>query len=381
MPLKIGIVAPEFPPDLGGVENYAFGYTQALAELGYAVTVFTRRHPQGKVELPGVEICEVLGLRRALDRKILQTPKIDAWHAMNAAYAWIAEETTKPTIVSVHGNDFLRAYYPITAPALYRFGPLWRFAGQLRSLERAWCSHTTFKLRTWLPKASAILTNSRYTERVLLAKIPACRGKTIPALVGVDPFFLALPLAAQARHRPVCLVTVARLSEPRKNVHLVLKALSKLNAYDFHYTVVGDGCLRTELVALAQQLGLAERVYFPGSLRREALRELLREADLFILTPSVLPYSHEGFGLVYLEAAACGVPSLAVRLAGAAEAVAEGESGFFVEKPVVEEITKALHAFLAGTICFSRLKCREFAQRFSWEQVVQKALPFYAETR
>lgn len=381
MPLKIGIVAPEFPPDLGGVENYAFGYTQALAKLGYAVTVFTRRHPQGKVELPGVEICEVLGLRRALDRKILQTPKIDAWHAMNAAYAWIAEETTKPTVVSVHGNDFLRAYYPITAPALYRFGPLWRFAGQLRSLERAWCSHTTFKLRTWLPKASAILTNSRYTERVLLAKIPACRGKTIPALVGVDPFFLELPLAAQARHRPVRLVTVARLSEPRKNVHLVLKALSKLKAYDFHYTVVGDGYLRTELVALAQQLGLAERVYFPGSLRREALRELLREADLFILTPSVLPYSHEGFGLVYLEAAACGVPSLAVRLAGAAEAVAERESGFFVEKPAVEEITKALHAFLAGEICFSRLKCREFAQRFSWEQVAQKALPFYAETR
>ncbi|BCX82132.1 phosphatidyl-myo-inositol dimannoside synthase [Methylomarinovum caldicuralii] len=379
---RVGIVSPEFPPDIGGVENYALGYVRALAGMGYPVTVFTCRHPKGEIDLPGVDIRPVLKLRRVLDRKLLETPGIDAWHAMNAAYAWIAEETEKPVVVSVHGNDFLRAYQPVTAPALDRFGPLWRFESRLRPLERAWRGHTTRKLQKWLPKATAILTNSRYTERVLLGKIPACRGRTIPALVGGDPFFLELPLAGGERHSPVRLATVARLSEPRKNIHLVLEALARLqDRYDFRYTVVGDGHLRPELEGLAQKLRLADRVKFAGSLERETLRRMLLESDLFVLTPSVLPHSHEGFGLVYLEAAACGVPSLAARLAGAAEAVAEGESGFFVEKPETEAIASALGAFLEGRIRYSRRRCREFAKRFTWEKVVQKALPFYAEKR
>ncbi|MFN3920706.1 MAG: glycosyltransferase, partial [Methylohalobius sp.] len=210
----IGILSPEFPPDIGGIENYALGYAQALADLGYPVTVFTRRHGQGEVSLPGSEIRPLLKVRRVLDRVLLKDPKIDAWHAMNAAYAWATEETEKPVLVSVHGNDFLQAYLPVTALAPYRFGPLWRLEGPLRRLERAWLADTTAKIRRWLPKAAAILTNSRYTEQVLVEKIPACRGKTIPALVGVDPFFFDLPLATGERHRPLRLITVARLTEP-----------------------------------------------------------------------------------------------------------------------------------------------------------------------
>lgn len=373
----IGILAPEFPPDIGGVENYALGYVQALAGMGYPVTVFTKRHPQGEISLPKVEIRPVLKLRRVLDRTLIEASSIAAWHAMNAAYGWIAEETEKPVVISVHGNDFLRAYLPVTAPAIYRFGPLWRLEGPLRCLERAWRADTTANIRRWLPKACAILANSRYTERVLLEKIPACRGKTVPALVGVDPFFFELPLDPKARHRPLRLVSVTRLSEPRKNVHRVILALAKLKSYDFHYTIIGDGSARPELEKLAAKLGIEGKVSFPGSLPLQALRERLAHSDLFILTPTVLPTSHEGFGLVYLEAAACGVPSLAARLAGAAEAVAEEESGFFVESPTTEAIAAAVESFLLGKIRFERERCREFARQFTWEGVVKRAIPFY----
>ncbi|MBN2701968.1 MAG: glycosyltransferase family 4 protein [Methylothermaceae bacterium] len=374
----IGIVSPEFPPDLGGVENYALGYVRALADLGYPVTVFTRRHPEGEIDLPGVSIRPELKLRRVLDRTLLKTPGIDAWHAMNAAYSWIVEETEKPVVVSVHGNDFLRAYQPVTAPAFYRFGPLWRWEGRLRRMEKPWRTDTTAQLRRWLPKAACILTNSRYTERVLVEKIPACRGKTLPALVGVDPFFLSLPLSDTPRHRPPRLISVTRLSEPRKNIHRVLEALAQLQSrYDFQYTIVGDGRERSALERLSLDRGLAKQVLFTGSLSREALGERLRHADLFILTSSILPTSHEGFGLVYLEAAACGVPSLAARAAGAAEAVAENTSGFFVETPETDAIAEALGSFLGGEIHFEREPCREFARRFTWRQVVKKALPFY----
>lgn len=387
----IGIVSPEFPPDIGGVENYAYGYVQALAELGYPVTVFTTRHRQGEVNIPGVEIQPVLKLRRVLDRSIIQNPDIDAWHAMNATYAWIAEESDKPVVVSVHGNDFLGPYCPLTAPALYRFGPLWRWETLIRRFEKRWQQDTANKLRHWLPKAEQVLTNSLYTEKVLLENIPACQGKTVPALVGLDPFFLETDIKAKNnsehtgktdRAKPAQLISITRLSEPRKNIHKVLEALAKLkDKQDFYYTVIGDGAAKPELEALAEKLGIKNRVNFTGSLSRDDLRQALLSSDLFILTSSVLPTSHEGFGLVYLEAAACGVPSLAVRQAGAAEAVLDGVSGFFVDTPSTATITQALEDFLSGKQRFDGEQCRQFALQFSWLSVVEKAIPFYSHER
>ena len=382
----IGIVSPEFPPDIGGVENYAFGYATALAAMGYPVTVFTREHANGEASIPGVQVRPELKLRRALDRQLIDDPTIDAWHAMNATYAWIAEESNKPVVVSVHGNDFLGPYCPVLAPALYRLGPLWRLERPLRRLEKLfdgyWKNSTAAKLQTWLPQADLILTNSLYTEKVLLERITGCKGKTSAALVGVDPFFLDAPINNLAQQDPVRLLSITRLAEPRKNIHKVLRALATLQAdYNFHYTVIGDGYAKAELEALAQTLGLAGRVDFTGSLSLQLLRQKLTDSNLFVLTSSVLPTSHEGFGLVYLEAAACGVPSLAVEQAGAAEAVKPGASGFFAATADTIAITEALRSFLSGKQKFDRTQCRQFAEQFTWGSVVEKALPIYNQTR
>lgn len=387
MPLPhIGIVSPEFPPDFGGVENYAYGYVNALVAMGYPVTVFTKAHARGEISIPGVEIRPELKLRRALDRKLLDDPVIEAWHAMNATYSWIAEECTKPVVVSVHGNDFLGPYCPVMAPALYRFGPLWRWERPIRRLEKLfenyWKNSTALKLHHWLPKADLILTNSLYTEKVLLEKIPNCQGKTVPALVGVDPFFLQANIDISEQQGPARLVSITRLAEPRKNIHRVLEALARLNPdYKFNYTVIGDGHAKQELEELAQKLGLGEKVTFSGSLSRQGLRQKLTESDLFILTSSVLPTSHEGFGLVYLEAAACGVPSLAVQQAGAAEAVLPGVSGFFIPDAETDSITEALRNFISAKQTFNSQQCRQFAEQFSWASVVEKSIPIYSQAR
>ena len=382
----IGIMSPEFPPDIGGVENYAYGYVEALVALGYPVTVFTIAHPGGEVTMPGVRIRPELKLRRVLDKKLLDDPQIDAWHAMNAAYAWIAEKNNKPVVVSVHGNDFLDPYYPVVAPALYRFGPLWRWDKHLRGLEkrydRYWKKITTLKLPRWLSKADLILTNSLYTEKVLLKKMPSCKGKTSPALVGVDPFFLETSISTLTAQVPTHLVSITRLAEPRKNIDKVLEALALLKAdYDFYYTVIGDGHTKGRLEELAQKLGLADKVEFTGSLPRKELRDRLSKSNLFILTSSVLPTSHEGFGLVYLEAAACGVPSLAVEQAGAAEAVSPGVSGFFVPTADTDAIYQALREFISGKKKLERKQCRQFAEQFTWASVVKKAIPIYNQAK
>lgn len=376
--LHIAVVSPEFPPDIGGVETYAFEYARELVRRGHRVTVFTQPHRAGEIELEGVRIQPALRLNRTVDLAAIAASGADLWHPMNAAYAWLALHKAN-TVVSVHGNDFLKPYLPISGCDLGRIPLAWRIAPRIdRALRPAWSKYTARLIRAALPRARRILANSRYTEQVLLQRFPRCGGKTSVAYVGVREDFFGVAHTPAADGVPR-LLTVCRLSEPRKNVDLILRALAQLQTrYAFRYTVVGDGPERPRLEALAHELGLEGRVRFAGFVSQEELFGYYGKADLFVLASSVIPGSHEGFGIVYLEAAASGVPALAARLAGAAEAVREGVSGMFVQQPSVEALAGALEQFLTGERSFDREACRRFAREFSWARVVDHGLADYA---
>ena len=378
--MRVGIVAPEFPPEIGGMQTYAYEFARELARRGHEVLVFTRHHVEGEVEAPGLTVHAVLISRRKADWEALFKVQVDLWHVMNASYAWLALETA-PVVISVHGNDFLQPYIPLEQPNLGRWFGLWRSRKWVPALEKklgAWLLRRL--VRKALPAAHHIIANSQYTEQTLLRHYPDCAGKTSAGMVGVAQAYLDIEpqRLASADGR---LITVCRLSEARKNVDLVLRALAPLKErYRYSYTVVGDGALRDNLEALAHSLGLADRVHFTGFVSAARLKELLAASDLFVLTSSVIPGSHEGFGIAYLEANACGVPVLAARLAGAVEAVKEGVSGMFVDDPGVPDIAQALEHFLSGQIKFDPRACQAFAGEFAWAKVVDHALKYYMGT-
>lgn len=368
MTLRVGLITSEFPPDHGGVETYAW---QLAKELGQRpdlhVTVYAPSKSASTAAPPGVTIKPVLTSCMGLDWPRLKNEPVDVWHALSAAHAWIAEKG-QPTVVSVHGNDFL-APYPLTMrPALALPGLRALRPVVWRRLRPMWQRTTQRMLARALPRAAVILANSRYTARVLSAQYPACADKMHIAWVGVDPSFFDVRRAP--KNKVPQLLTVSRLSEPRKNVDRILHALAALqDRFEFEYTVAGEGVLRPELERLAMELGLVTRVHFVGRVGDADLHDLYARADLFVLAASIVPASHEGFGIVYLEAAASGVPSLAARLAGAAEAVAEGRSGFFVDTPDVASVRDALARYLSGEIRFDADSCRDFARGFDWKRI------------
>ena len=374
--MEVGVISPEFPPDIGGVETYACEFAQELARRGHGVTVYTQPHAKGEMALSGVKVVPSLRARAAADRSLVRSATADVWHVMNAAYAWVALEA--PAVISVHGNDFLQPYIRAARPALDRLPGMWRSSNIRPWVERALGGWLTARsMARALPRAAHIFANSRYTEQVFLEKYPACRGITSAAMVGVSPAFLAQPLKPSPPGTSK-LITVCRLAEPRKNVALVLQALANLKGrHQFSYTVVGDGPLRAGLERLTAELDLADRVRFVGFVDGTSLRELLADSDLFILTSSVHRGSHEGFGIAYLEANACGTPVLAARLAGAVEAGEEGVSGFFVEAPQAPAIEAALERFFRREVRFDRTSCRAFASRFTWRRVVDHAVSYY----
>lgn len=373
--MRIGIIAPEFPPEVGGMQRYAREVTWQLSVKGHKVTVFTRPHTSGEISLPGVTVLPLLKGSWYADRGTLRqrSAQVDIWHVMNAAWAWVALEVA-PVVLSVYGNDILSPN-PVAGFDFRR-----RF-----HLPKG--SNLDFRLAQWrtprvmrraLPRMAHIFAISRFTEALLLERFPQCKGLTSVAYLGVSPAFHEIRRVDRRVGQPARLLTVCRLSEPRKNVALVLRALARLkDRYAFEYTVVGDGALRPELESLAAELAISERVRFAGAIDDHALHVCYAHSDLFILTAAMSPKSVEGFGIVYLEAAAAGVPSLAARIGGAVDAVAEGASGMFVDDLTDEAVSVALAKFLSGEACFDSSACRAFAEKFSWERIVEEMLTRY----
>jgi len=371
--MKIGLVSAEFPPERGGVQTYAWEYAHELARRGHEVVVFTQPHPGGEAQTDALRIEPLLRLRRRLDREIFRREKVDIWHALNAAYSWMALDFA-PVFVTVHGNDFVCPYQPVARLDLReRFHlPAGSAIDQHLGL---WLTRRL--IARSLPRAAHIFTNSRFTERHFLGVHPACRGHTTPAMVGVSGHYFSPPRPPR-RAGPPRLLTVSRLVERNKNVDLVLRALATLKAsWPFHYTIVGAGELLAPLQTLARDLEIADRVTFTGTLSPPALHEQLLDSDLFVLTTSANEQGYEGFGIVYLEANACGCPTLAARLGGAVEAVQEHVSGMFVTEPTPEAIAAAVLRFLSHEVHFESEACIEFARTFSWSRVAEICLDHY----
>jgi phosphatidyl-myo-inositol dimannoside synthase len=142
------------------------------------------------------------------------------------------------------------------------------------------------------------------------------------------------------------LMTVARLrsTDIYKGVDVTIKALPQIakTVPNVKYLVIGRGDDRPRLAKLAADLGVAERVIFAGFVPTENLAEHYRLADAYVMP------SQEGFGIVYLEALACGVPVLAGDADGSAEPLQDGKLGWRVPHRDSEAVVVACIEMLKG---------------------------------
>jgi phosphatidylinositol alpha-1,6-mannosyltransferase len=196
--------------------------------------------------------------------------------------------------------------------------------------------------------ADLVLCVSRYTREKILGahQIPPGRVLIVHNTVGEaftpgDGSTLRTALGLNGKR---VLLTVARMdSHQRHKGHdRVIGAMPMLVArgHDICYVIVGSGDDRGRLETLARESGVSERVNFRGAVGLQELVESYRMADLF-----VMPSTGEGFGIAFLEAMACGTPALGLDVAGAKDALADGELGMCVpEAGLPDAIDRALNA-------------------------------------
>jgi glycosyltransferase involved in cell wall biosynthesis len=365
--LKVAIVGPEFPLSTGGESEYAAQVASGLHRRGHKVVVFTRKENAGRGE--GYDVRNVLEAKHSCDRQIMyQLSAFDVVHVLNSAWCWVAV-LGKPTFLSIYGNDF------INPNPVYGYDIKTRLGLPKGDRLDFWLAvrRTRAMMLRCLPMCRRVFAISDYTKNAFLQRYPACHGRVIKAGIGVSARFIESPVSFRMKTSAERLLTVCRLSEPRKNVDLVLRALGRLKSeFPFSYTIVGEGNLRRDLETLSLELGIADRVQFAGRVADADLISYYQGTDLFVMPSGISETSFEGFGIVYLEANAVGVPTLAVRAGGAQEAVREGRSGFFIEEATVPAIENGLRSFLSGKRTFRSEDCRQFAAEFTWDRVIDK---------
>lgn len=377
--LRICVVAPEFPPAVGGIENYAYYICLEFARKGHQLSILTRTG-NGLYEEEGLfKTHPILSDCRRRDLRKIRPflSESDIVHVMVANYAYVALEHPR-VVVTVHGKDFLSP------------GPV----GGLRLKELLglpkgdslsyWidCFATRRSMVKGLRAASLILPNSRFTQKLVLDTLPELEGRTRVINPGIpdELFDLSLPVKAlRAPNGPVRLLTVSRLNESRKSVDQVIRAIAELPHGGFCYDIAGDGELRPGLERLAQDLGVEKQVRFHGRVSNQELYKLYSEANLFLLTSRLEPGNVEGFGIVYLEANVFGIPVLACRNGGTTDAVSEGVNGWFIDSPEVSAIATAVAKFRSGQLWIQPECCINHAKQFRWSQQAVKLESWYAE--
>jgi glycosyltransferase involved in cell wall biosynthesis len=357
------LVTHEFYPRHGGIATFAEQIARAATKLGYDLEVWAQAAQPGAKEkswpfrlrrmpLKGThDLCcqvrtmrEMIIHRRRLRYATVYLPEPGPMLAMMLLQV-VSGFRPKRLVLTFHGSEILK----------FHGDPLQRL--MTRQLIR---------------RASRISVLTDYTHQLLCGHFPEAAGKTFltPGALRAD-FVLAAPSDVPERARRIVILTVGRL-HPRKGQRFIIEALQALPAAQqkmIEYWLVGSDTKENyeeHLKEAAGRSGLVVR--FLGRVPDDELACIYRQADIFAMTSIDHRHSVEGFGLVYLEAAAHGLPVVAHAVGGVPEAVVDGVTGLLVPPDNRDALCAAFSRLIADKDLRRRLGAagRKWAHRNSW---------------
>jgi glycosyltransferase involved in cell wall biosynthesis len=219
-------------------------------------------------------------------------------------------------------------------------------------------------------RADAVLTTSAYCRAAIRDHygVPPRQVRLVPE--GIDLARWERLIAREPRSSDGATILCVARQYPRKHIADLLRALPLVRERipRARALIAGDGPEHTALLRLADELRLGDAAVFTGALPDEELERLYRRADIFCL-PSV----QEGFGIVFLEAMACGLPVVATASAAIPEVVPHGRAGLLVPPGDVAALADALAALLEDGD--RRAACgafgRRHVQQYDWGRVAE----------
>ncbi len=230
-----------------------------------------------------------------------------------------------------------------------------------------------------LSKALIVHTNSNYTKRLVMKNfnINPERIKIIPP--GIDLENWKLSRSVQRERDRIIIGTLTRFVK-RKNVLNVVRALNILvEKYDIdlEYYLAGDGPEKNKILEELRKAKF-EWKYFGKISEEEKIKKFYPSLDVFVMPPLELPNDVEGFGIVYLEANACGVPVVASNTGGIPDAVKEHVSGVFADPTSPEDIAMEILRVIKDINKYSFLS-RRWVNKFDINKIAKEFDKMYRQ--
>lgn len=348
--MKILLVSLDYPPLSGGVANLSYKTAKVLsAETELFIVVasavegykeFDKRSNLTTFRVTNVKIFRDIALFFLILYLVFKF-RVEViynltWYPPAVIAYFVNIITRTPYVIHVHAADYFEDRRGVFNKIKYS-----RLRGLVKKL--------TFD------RANRVITVSGFMKDKLIVRgIDALKIETVYPGVDCGRFAPGLdPKEVISRHglkNKKVLLTVSRLDD-YKGSDMVIKALPKIAAKfpDIAYLIIGSGPYEKYLRGLVEELDLNDRVIFAGWVDDDILPLYYNACDIFIMLSREISAEAkvEGYGLVFLEASACGKPIIAGRSGGIGDAVIDGVTGILVDPLNLDEIDDAVTKILS----------------------------------
>ncbi|MCL4543843.1 MAG: glycosyltransferase family 4 protein [Chloroflexi bacterium] len=354
--LRVLLLSVVFPPLVGGIERLLGGLLARLRTVD--ITVIT---PHVHADLD-FDDAQTFRIHRVAPRGRIHTvPGKDdrrlMWPMIRSS---IVTGLRRPPDVVVLGHSGLLLFSGWVVSRIFRCPYVaWILGTETVRAQRSWRGMLHNAI---LRRAAFVVVISDYSRRLALeAGVRPRRIAKILPPVDVSQFSLGAKAAARARlallNRPT-LLSVSRIRY-YKGHDVVIRALPSIRTQfpDILYLIAGSGPDTPRLEELVSSLGVQAQVRFLGAIPDNELPDLYRSADVFVL-PSRESEEYgdvEGFGIVYVEAGACGIPVIGGRSGGVSDAVIDGVTGLLVDPESPAEVSQAITYLLRDSGARARM--------------------------
>lgn len=381
--LSIIVFTHDYKPAFGGIPEHSHKIALHFAKRGAKVLVVTR-HYRGDQFVDGQDPFETvrvswfpfLGHLSYLIAilKILRGRRVDMVYCANSYPCGLVMRIVKMLKgtrfgVAIHGHEVMYGSYNLRQKIKKSFKTLQIWA-LINGADRI------FAVSDFTAAAAIAAGAERSKIRVIY------NGVNLEEIESTRADASLLERLGIGQKRLV--LSVGRL-EWHKGFDMVMRAVPRVigEVPDVVFVVVGDGEIRGQLEQIRDQLKLGEKVIFAGKLPRREMLSLMKSCDVFVLASRQEKTSVEGFGIVFLEAGACGKPVVGGRSGGIPDAVVDGVTGLLVDPNDPEEIAKAIIKILCDrelAKTLGRNGQERVRREFTWDKVVDRIIEAMRES-
>ena len=352
--MKILFITRKYPPTKGGMEKVAYDLYNHLSEIEDVILIkWGSSNSWLPLVLPGILIRSFL---------ILLTNKVDVIYLQDGLLSplgVILKLFRIPIVITIHGLDitYRNKMYQFVVPSC------------VAQLDNVICISQATKdecMHRGIPKEKLSIVPNGISDNFFIA------NKTKEQLKEKLSNQLNINLTGKE-----IILSVGRLVE-RKGLHWFIEnVIPKIveQRQDFVYLIVGDGIFKEKIRECISGNDLDNHVFMLGKVDDGMLKILYNASDIFVMPNIQVEGDMEGFGIVSIEAALCGLPVVASKIEGIKDAVQDGMNGFLVESYNVDEFVKMITELLENDIereGFGKM-ARDFSSKnYSWEKIAKK---------